>query len=115
MKLPKIGQYLYASCAGEDYGRILIVGKDANDQDVLDVELYDPQNLVLLNDDSEFPEAHGLTSIELPEGTVVIIRGLLWKWADEKEDMILCHTPGNGCYRCTKLFFLADERTKFEV
>lgn len=116
---PEVDDYLYASCAGEDYGQILRVGKDPNGVPIIDIELYNPQDLIWFKD-SDFQNP--LTEIELPPDTKVILRDLQWKpaggyesWDEEKSwiTLISCFTPGNGCYRCTKLFSLHKERTKF--
>lgn len=114
---PKVGDYLYATCAGEDYGQIIGVGKDANDIPTLDIEVYNPDDMLSYDD-----EINPLTRLELPPNTKVILRDVQWKhlqgWEAFDEDKswvtrIECYTPGNNCYRCTKAFSLSDKRTKF--
>lgn len=108
-ELPKCGQYLYASCAGWDYGRILVVGQDTNGAPVIDIEVFHPDDL-LSCDDNGFDQT-GLEAIELPEGVNIILKRVQYKLpegADEDWKPIICNTPGNNCYRCTKLFTLSD-------
>jgi len=115
-RLPEVGDYLYASCPGCDFGQIVGVGKDANDAPTIDIELYEPGDLIWF-EDNDFQNP--LTRLELPEGTKVILRDVQWKpagayegWDEAKSwvTTITCFTPGNGCYRCTKLFSLSKER-----
>lgn len=107
-KLPEVGKYLYASCLGEDYGKILAVGHDENGKPTIDIEVYDAGLLLSYDEDS-----NALTEIELPPSTTVVLRKVQWKAADEWDGKLVieCNTPGNNCYRCTKLFCLNDERT----
>jgi len=114
---PEAGDYLYASCAGCNYGQILRVGNDANGIPTIDIEIYCPNDLIWF-EDSEFQNP--LTHLVLPNGTKVILRDVQWKpaggyegWDEAKTwvTLISCFTPGNGCYRCTKLFSLSKEKT----
>lgn len=111
----EIGDRLYASCSAEFYGEIIGIGHN-NDLTipVIDIIVNDPDDLVALGWDSEFPD--GYVRLELPEGVKPILRGLRWKISSsdaymfEKDgyvatgNLVVCNTPGNGCYRCTKLF-----------
>jgi len=99
--MPAVGQWLFSSCSAEYYGKILAVGKDANGADVIDIRMSNPNNLVSTEDDA------ALTRIDLPTGVDVILRDVLWKSGGE-DGSIVCDTPGSGCYRCTKLFWLRD-------
>jgi len=46
--------------------------------------------------------------LDLPEGTPVILRAVQW---ERSGDCVVCNTPSNGCFRCTKLFWLRDAPT----
>lgn len=105
---PRVGQYLYASCSAEDYGKIIAIGKDGNGVNCIDIEVYNPDDLLSFNDENESSPA--LTHIELPKGVRIILRNVQyknqnWDWAYGIE----CNTPGNNCYRCTKSFIVKDE------
>jgi hypothetical protein len=106
-----IGKYLYASCSAKDYGRILAVGEDANGVPTIDIEVLNVGELIHYDDDLENGENH-LTSLKL-EGTDarLILRGVQYKMSTTPgyPDNIVCDTPGDGCYRCTKIFTLHDE------
>lgn len=109
---PEVGHYLHASCSAEDYGRILAVGADENGAPTIDIEVLHPQDLISCDDDDddEF-ESPTLTTLELPPGTKVILRNLQWRKLGDWDETIsiVCNTPGNGCFRCTKLFSLQSE------
>jgi hypothetical protein len=106
MITPKVGQYLYASCSAEDYGRILAVGDDGNGTPTIDIELCHPGDAFSCDDDdTDFPNPV-LTEVELQPAAKVILRKLQWRQLGE---CIVCNTPGNGCFRCTKCFWLHDE------
>lgn len=120
---PKVGDYLYASCAGEDYGQVITVGQDGNDFPTIDIEIYDINELISCgeNNGGGFPE-NDLTRLELPPNTKVILRAVQWiqasgweHWSEDKHwvSCIVCNTPGSNCFRCTKLFSLQKQRTKF--
>lgn len=109
---PKIGQYLYATCADEDYGKILAVGKDENGVDCIDIEVFDPNNLLSFNDNKENP-TNPLTRLEISEGAKIILRDLQYKNSNAVWAYIIeCNTPGNNCYRCTKSFIVEDRDSK---
>lgn len=100
---PRIGQHLWSSCAGENYGTIIAVGKDDNNTPIIDIEVADINNLVWIETETnEWPEPV-LSHVELQPTTKIILRNLQYKIINE---YIICNTPGNGCYRCTKLFTL---------
>ncbi len=113
---PKVGQYLFSSCAGSDYGRIISVGNDANKRQTIDIEIFGPNDLISCegDNDPDSPQWPVLTTLEVPEGVNLILRNVQWeiKGATDFGTMIECNTPGNGCYRCTKLFTLQDHPTK---
>jgi hypothetical protein len=107
---PKVGQWLFASCSAEDYGQILALGTDANGADVMDIRICNPQDLLRFE---HSPDEHNgwvapLTLLDLPEGTPVILRAVQW---ERSGDCVVCNTPSNGCFRCTKLFWLRDAPT----
>jgi hypothetical protein len=131
---PKVGQYLYASCSATDYGRILAVGQDENGQNVLDILVYDMSDLLECPPNAGWDRHHRdtpisliefplpwLVKLEVPAGDV-ILRRVPWRPAEVphpqafmgEEPRIVCATPGNGCFRCTKLFFLNDESSREE-
>lgn len=122
---PRVGHFLYASCAGEDYGQIVGVGKDDNGVTTIDIEVFNIQDIISCDDEWSGNDQWSrsvLTTLELPPGTKVILRNVQWKymsgyegWDDEKTwvTVIDCNTPGNNCYRCTKLFSLNDHHTAF--
>lgn len=101
---PKIGQLLYASCAGHHYGRILAVGKDANGESTIDIEVFHPNDMLSFDDD-----VNALTRLELVPNTKVILHEVIYTMLEQ--DRIICATPGNNCFRCTKLFLLNTEDT----
>lgn len=117
---PKVGHYLYATCAGADYGRVLRVGRDANGCPVVDIEVYELDAIAGANEsgmDGE-PGSFGfsaLTSLRvLPSDAKVILVDVQYK---PTERGIECNTPGDGCHRCEKCFWLKDEPaalTQFE-
>lgn len=112
---PEVGHYLYATCAGEDYGRIIALGVDANGTPVMSIEVYNPDDLIIIsdNDDSAFSEPN-LSSFKLPEGTTMTIHDVQWKQNyPDIPDHIECRTPGQGCYRCTKSFLLRTTRSEW--
>lgn len=106
MSEPKVGQYLYATCSAEDYGRILSVGVDDNGVPTIDIEVFHPNDLISCDDEDDGFNSNGLESLEVPEGVKLILRNLQWK--DKGDGFIRCNTPANHCYRCTKLFILRD-------
>ena len=114
---PRVGQYLYASCSAQNYGRILSVGEDGNGFPVMDIEVFHPSDLLSFGDDPSDPkpgEFHNpLTGIRITgENVRVILTDVQWRMsplADAESLGIVCNTPGDGCYRCTKLFTLRTD------
>lgn len=104
--IPKVGQYLYASCSAQDYGKIIAVGRDDNGVTTIDIEVFHPDDLISCDDEGDGFNSHGLEHLELPPGVNLILRNLQWK--DVGDGLIRCNTPANNCYRCTKLFHLRD-------
>lgn len=113
--IPKVGQYLYATCLGDDYGKIVAVGKDENGCDTIDIEIKDP-NLIIDCRDSQEAEGFGsnvLTTLEVTGGAKLILKNVQWQNAKANwAFMINCNTPGNLCSRCTKNFVVKDEPAK---
>ncbi len=106
---PREGQYLYSTCNAADYGQIMRVGKDANGIDVIDILIRDPDDLIVqCEEDPDFPEFHGLTSIRLSDGATITLVDVQWRVMG---DIIVCRTPGDGCFRCIECFWLHDEPT----
>lgn len=109
--IPIVGQYLYSTCAGEDYGQIIGVGLDDNGTPVIDILLSNVNDIAWTEDeDEDFPNPD-LHSVELPKETPVKLKNVQYRMAAE-QNIIICRTPGNGCYRCTKMFWLQNEPTK---
>lgn len=105
--IPRIGQWLYASCSDAYYGEVVGVGQDSNGAPTIDIRIEDPEDLIWCEDEGfENP----LTTIELLDGVRPILRDVQYRF-QVGSGFIVCNTPGNGCYRCTKLFRLDDERT----
>lgn len=107
-----IGKYLYASCSAEEYGRIVGMGKDGNGFPTIDIEIFHPNDLIDCHEDGDIPGSeHGLTWLDVPQGTKLILRDVLYRMSTTPgyPDNIICNTPGNGCFRCTKLFTLYDD------
>jgi hypothetical protein len=116
--LPEVGDKLFASCSAAFYGEVVGVGHDANKIRTIDIKVFEYQELIVQSESSEFPDFHGLTRLELPEGVYPILRHVQYKMgkrpeADPRLDRddykhtgqsIQCHTPGDGCFRCQKLF-----------
>jgi len=125
----KTGDMLYSTCAGEFYGEIIGIGKDANDVPTIDICVNDANDLIVKDtgddDDGpeeakEWPDFHGLTTLELPEGVKAILRHVQYKLRGsfdvdgsyEHEGhratglTIECLTPGDGCYRCNSYFWI---------
>ena len=108
---PKVGHYLYATCAGADYGRVQRVGRDENDCPVVDIELFELDAIAgagdSRDDEGDAFGNHPLTSLRvLPPDAKVILVDVQYK---ETPHGIECNTPGDGCYRCEKSFWLNDE------
>lgn len=123
----QVGDMLYASCAGAFYGEVVGIGEDANGIPTVDLKVFDSQDLIdfpWAEDENEpgnisksWPDFHGLTRLELPEGVTPILRDVQWKRIHDQDSSgyqcdghvdtgttVECVTPGNGCYRCTKYF-----------
>ena len=135
MTIPKVGDYLYASCSAETYGPVLRVGKDANGEDVLDIRLPLNDFITYRTDGDTQPTWHdkyqtamvkndpslGIMADKLEElgfdvadlraliGGTVLFKDLLWKSAEwVTEPAINLCTPKGGCYRCTELFWIKE-------
>ena len=114
-----IGDRLHSSCADDFYGEVTRVGVDDNGAPIVDLLLF-PHGLESLidfeEDKTNFPDFQHLTSLDISEGTPISLRDVQYKYVDDKDydrDIygyqsttyrVLVHTPGHGCYRCTKLF-----------
>lgn len=109
--IPKVGQYLHSSCAGDDYGRIIAVGFDGNNTPTVDLEVFQLTSLLSFDDDEENPV---LTTLEVEPNTKLILRHVQYKYVGEgygNGPLVEFKTPGDGCYRCTSLFSLQDKPT----
>lgn len=105
---PEVGMWLYSSCSAEFYGEIIRVGTDGNGLPVIDIRVERASDIIDMNETrSAGVENWGycLTEIELPEGVKIVLRNVLWKPAGAGH--VVCNTPGDLCYRCTKFFSLA--------
>jgi hypothetical protein len=115
---PRVGQWLFASCSAQDYGEIVGVGQDGNGTPTVDIRLEDSQDLIWFGEDDLdhwTPEKggfgyHVLTRLEVSPGATLILRGVQYRETND-DDFIECFTPGDGCYRCTKLLWLRDQKT----
>lgn len=127
-----IGDMLYSTCAGEFYGEIIGIGADANGIPTIDIRVNDANELIVMDTtdennkpDPEWPDFHGLTSLELPEGVKAVLRHVQYRIGasvepsdDEHEGYhfhgltIVCLTPGDGCYRCTSFFWIYRRKSE---
>ncbi len=118
--VPRAGQWLWSTCAGWYYGEIIAVGADSNGQPTVDIRVEHPEDIVSFEsvelgeiagpDDWENP----LTTLELPEGVKPVLRQVLWKPRGHNGECetIVCNTPGDGCYRCLKYFWVHETRER---
>lgn len=109
MKTIRAGQFLYASCSGDSY-EILSVGKDINDRDVLDLKVENINDFIWTDRDGFDPE---YCQLEVVPAGPVVFKNLAYVLKQCKLDddiMVVCNTPGNGCHRCTCLFWLRDKK-----
>lgn len=92
----KAGDYLYASCSAVLFARVLDVSETA-----CTIRLFDPSEL------------------DLDAGSSVITVGINDVYPDPKEahedergswtgEIVILDTPGDGCFRCTKMFSILD-------
>lgn len=94
-----VGQFLYASCSNEWYGPITRVGKDANSRDVIDFDLSPPGVNEFIDSAKESLAYFRINgTISLIDVPIIKIRKC------EEVIFVELDTPGNGCFRCTKLF-----------
>lgn len=120
--VPKVGQYLYASCSTEYFGPILAVGQDVNGHPTIDLQVDDINAFIACRWRDEGDMDHSLMRVE-HQGPV-IFRALQYKDCHryqytspflknvlgvEEMVSITCNTPGDGCHRCTSLFSLRDK------
>lgn len=109
-RVPKVGQYLYASCSAMWYGPIMRVGKDENEADTIDF-IVENINEFMTTDRFE-PEENERSLFEIKPHGPVEFCNVQWKSSREKSDeplRILCNTPGDGCRRCTGIFMVTDK------
>jgi len=112
--IPRVGQWLYSTCAAENYGQITRVGADANGAPVLDVRIAD---LEALNQYERRADgwANPLTRLVVPAGTEVMLVDVQYRMqAGPDPDgshlgTLEINGPVGGCYRCTRYFWLRDE------
>lgn len=112
--IPSAGQWLYATCSAEFYGEIVAVGADANGQPTIDIRIEHPDDLIDC-ESVELDEEPGpgqwrnpLTTLELPQGVKPVLRHVLWRATGISggHQTVDCNTPGDGCYRCIKHFWV---------
>lgn len=114
--IPRVGQWLFASCSAKYYGEVLAVGEDSNGTPTIDVRVEHPLDLVWFGgdtDDNWTPEMggfgfHVLSRLEIPDGVKLVLRDL--QYQDLGDEFIEVYTPGDGCYRCTKMFALHNAK-----
>ena len=111
----KVGCLLYTSCNAEYWGPVTRIGRDGNGRAAIDFELEPEQvNAFLQVDTPSAPFGpYNLSRLELvapgPE-TVYMMRDVpVAGFYDDDEGLkkwhtLILDTPGNGCFRCTKLF-----------
>lgn len=120
---PAPGVYLYASCSAEEYGRIVAVGEDSNGNPTIDIEVLHPNDLIDCEDEEGGEWEHALTWLEVPAGVTLILRDVQYRIDPSKSPeypaVIICNTPGNSCFRCTKMFTMytdtLDERCRRDM
>ncbi len=111
MKAPKAvwvveaGKWLYASCSAV-YFRVLSVGTDANGNDCLSIEVEDINEFL---DDGE-ESMSGKPNLMYANPGTTVLHDVPWKRVQGHDDMVELRTPGTGCSRCTKLFFIKDSK-----
>lgn len=115
MSTPQIGDYLYSSCAGEDYGQVIGVGVDANGAPVIDIEcyVYGRECDEEFHDDDTFASPN-LGRVEIPEdlkADFVILRDV--QCISHGDGLVEINSPGNGCYRCNNMLWLQKKRTRW--
>ena len=106
---PKPGMFLYSSCRGENWGKIIAVHPDDNGTPCMDVELLDGQDCLTTTDDdsADFPNSN-LMQLDIPEGTRLVLRDMQYRLRGC--DCILVRSPGDGCFRCDKLLLLKEPK-----
>lgn len=117
MSAPRPGQFLYASCAGENIYEVLKVYHDDNHADVLDVRVLDLNEVVSFGSSGGVEaikkgewDANPLTRIDVSPGATVTFRGLLWRPASERyPELIEVAGPPGLCYRCSILMHIKDK------
>jgi hypothetical protein len=107
----RVGLYLHASCSAEDYGQIVGVGKDANGAPTIDIEVFHADDLISIAWD-EKKDSPPLTRLEVSGAVKLILRDVQYQHSEKYPELIHCKTPGDGCYRCTKLFSLRRTHTE---
>lgn len=111
------GLYLYSSCGACDFGRILKNHKDDNNTDVIDIEVYDVNDLLSFGcspEDEEERFKSYQTRAVLPEGVnikVLNVGYILSELGDTK--FIEINNNASGCFRCVKSFILKDKKSDF--
>jgi hypothetical protein len=109
------GMWLYASCSAEWFGPITRVYKDDNGRDLLDFELDAEQvNEFMDTGDNDVDigfDKYGNARATFALGARATMTHVRYRPSGhEYPDLFVLNTPGNGCYRCTKLFSVHNER-----
>ena len=99
------GKWLYASCSAVSF-RILAVGKDANGNDCMTISGDDINEFI---DDGE-EIGSGEPNLMYVEPEAFILHDVPWKRVEGWPDIVELRTPGTGCYRCTKSFFVKHDK-----
>jgi hypothetical protein len=108
-----VGVFLYTSCSAEWWGPVTRIGKDSNGRDVVDFEMDADRVNDFLDTTEDSENKPSLADVAFPEGTRCIFRDVpIERIGDEQCDpesrAVVLKTPGNGCYRCTSLFFVHE-------
>lgn len=122
----QVGDGLWSTCGACFYGFVTAVGHDDNNTPTIDIEITDPQDLIGIEgcgNNPEWPDYMGLTELVVPEGVKLSLKNVQYKIDDFDEEYVgrrdgfqdklvdtgyrvECLTPGDGCYRCIKHFWI---------
>jgi hypothetical protein len=105
MREIKVGDMLYSTCAGENYGKILGVYRDENGEPVIDIEVFNINDVVHFMSNASGEDVGFETywsHAELPEGVNLILRAVGYKLEDSQ---VVINIEG-GCFRCSRCFLL---------
>jgi hypothetical protein len=107
----RVGAYLHTSCNGVWWGPIKKIHQDANGRLVVDFEFSSDDMGEFLDtyvDMTEPGAEPNLAMVEMPSVRCLMRDVPLTKISDSGERLITLETPGDGCFRCSKLFSVHD-------